>query len=144
MRLASSADAILLDLHGFTRTNEGSTFELAYLVQHTDLLRTVLLVDSTTDMRSLEYVAQFAWTNQPYNSPNAQKRRPELIALNFETLSEAATRALFGLFVTCCIAGSHLIFYSGLNQCTYKLAWNLCNYVIERGIKREESSCRKE
>ena len=87
--LASTADAILLDLRGFTRTNEGSAFELAYLVQHTDLQRTVLLVDSTTDMRSLEDVARFAWTNQPCNSPNAQKRRPELIALNFETRSKS-------------------------------------------------------
>jgi hypothetical protein len=99
MRLASTAHAILLDLRGFNRTNEGCAFELAYLVQHTTLHRSVLLVDSTTDMKSLEDVAQSAWTSLPPDSPNAQEQRPELIALNFETRSETATPALFLLLL---------------------------------------------
>jgi hypothetical protein len=99
MRLASNADAVLADLRGFSRTNEGCRFEINYLVQHVRLRRCVFLVDRTTDMPSLEDVAQSAWTALPPDSPNAQDSKPELIALNFETRSREATTALFSLLL---------------------------------------------
>ena len=97
--LASNTDAVLLDLRGFTRKNEGCVFELTYLVQHIDLRRCVMLVDQTTDMLSLQDVAQAAWAALPLASPNAQEPTPEILALKLEKLSQAATRALFLLLL---------------------------------------------
>ena len=97
--LASNTDAVLLDLRGFTRKNEGCVFELTYLVQHIYLRRCVMLVDRTTEMSSLQEVAQAAWAGLPVDSPNAQEPTPEILTLKLEKLSKAATRALFLLLL---------------------------------------------
>lgn len=98
-RLASSSDAVLLDLRGFTRTNEGCVFELTYLVRHIALRHCIVLVDHTTDMSSLQDVAQAAWAGLPHDSPNAHEPKPEIQTLKLEKLSEAATSALFLLLL---------------------------------------------
>jgi hypothetical protein len=98
-RLALAADAILLDLRGFTRGHQGCTFELTFLVHHTDLHRTLLLVDSTTDMKSLEEVAHSAWRTLPLDSPNAGRPNPELMVLKLEGPSDTAIDALFSLLL---------------------------------------------
>ena len=98
-RLASRADAILLDLRGFTRMNQGCTFELTYIIHYTDLRRAVLLVDSTTDMMSLEEIAHSAWRGLPFDSPNAREQRPQLMTLKLEAPSNTATHALFSLLL---------------------------------------------
>jgi hypothetical protein len=98
-RLASDSDAILLDLRGFTRTNEGCVFELTYLVRHIALRHCVMLVDHTTDMSSLQEVAQAAWARLPVGSPNAREPTPEILTLKLEKLSQAGTRALFLLLL---------------------------------------------
>ncbi len=98
-KLASNTEAVLLDLRGFTRKNEGCVFELTYLVQHIYLRRCVMLVDRTTEMSSLQEVAQAAWAGLPVDSPNAQEPTPEILTLKLEKLSKAATRALFLLLL---------------------------------------------
>jgi hypothetical protein len=98
-RLAANSDAVLLDLRGFTRTNEGCVFELTYLVRYITLRRCIMLVDHTTDMASLQDVAQAAWAGLPLDSPNAQESTPEILTLKLEKLSQAATRALFLLLL---------------------------------------------
>lgn len=98
-RLASTADAILLDLRGFSRIHQGCTFELTYLIHHTDLRRAVLLVDSTTDMGSLTDVAHSAWASMPFDSPNAEEQKPELTALKVEAASDTAMDSLFLLLL---------------------------------------------
>jgi hypothetical protein len=98
-RLASNSDAVLLDLRGFTRTNEGCVFELTYLVRHIALRHCLMLVDRTTDMSSLQEVAQAAWASLPVDSPNAQETTPEILTLKLEKLSGVAMRALFLLLL---------------------------------------------
>jgi hypothetical protein len=98
-RLASSSDAVLLDLRGFTRTNEGCVFELTYLIRHIALRHCLMLVDCTTDMSSLQKVAQAAWASLPVDSPNAQEPTPEILTLKLEKLSGVAMRALFLLLL---------------------------------------------
>jgi hypothetical protein len=104
MRLALDADAVLVDLRGFNRANEGCTFEIHYLVRYVNLRRCVFLVDRTTDMQSLEDVAQSAWATLPAESPNAQNSEPELVLLNFEISERDATDALFSLLLRAALA----------------------------------------
>jgi hypothetical protein len=72
-RLASNSDAVLLDLREFSRTNEDCVFELTYLVRPIALRPCIMLVDHTTDMSSLQDMAQAAWAGLPLDSPNARE-----------------------------------------------------------------------
>jgi hypothetical protein len=68
--LAGAADAILMDLRGFTMDNQGCVFELECLVASAPLDRVVLLVDHTTDVGAVEAILHRAWSVMPENSPN--------------------------------------------------------------------------
>ena len=70
-RLAREADAVLMDLRGFTPTNRGCIFEIEQLIASISLHRIVLVVDGATDVASLEQTLQNAWHTMPEYSPNA-------------------------------------------------------------------------
>jgi hypothetical protein len=80
-RLARKADAVLMDLRGFTPTNRGYIFEITQLIASVSLHRIMLLVDGSTDMPFLEQTLQGAWRVMPGNSPNAVagKHRPHVL-----------------------------------------------------------------
>ena len=78
IRLARSADAILLDLRGFTRQHNGLIFEVRELIHSVDLRRVVLVVDSTTDDGLLRETALRAWSEVPPGSVNATSASPSL------------------------------------------------------------------
>jgi len=105
-KLALSTDAVLLDLRGFTRNNEGCVFELTYVVQHVALRHCVMLVDQTTDIECLRDVAQSAWATIPLGCPNAQERTPEIFTLKLETMSRATRRALLFLLLRASSTGA--------------------------------------
>jgi hypothetical protein len=52
-RLASGADAILVDVRGYTAANFGTAFELATLDELRALERTLLVVDDSTPIQSV-------------------------------------------------------------------------------------------
>jgi hypothetical protein len=70
-RLARDADAVLMDLRGFTPANRGCIFEIEQLIASVALDRIVLLVDDSTDVPFLEQTLQGAWRAMPGDSPNA-------------------------------------------------------------------------
>jgi hypothetical protein len=70
-RLAHKADAVLMDLRGFTSKNRGCIFEIEQLITSVPLQRIVLLVDRSTDVPFLEQILQRAWRTIPTDSPNA-------------------------------------------------------------------------
>ena len=80
-RLAREADAVLMDLRGFTPANQGCIFEIKQLIASVALSRIVLLVDSSTDMPFLEQTLQGAWRALPGDSPNAVAGRHRLHVL---------------------------------------------------------------
>ena len=53
-QLARGADAILMDLRGFGRSNKGCEFELGVLMSEVALSKTLFLVDDTTDLALLQ------------------------------------------------------------------------------------------
>lgn len=107
--LAEGADAVLMDVRGFTIANEGCVFELRELVHRVPLRHIVLLADETTDMEALGQVSHTAWLETPAGSPNAGTATPELRVLRstgrratdgqalVSVLFEAAADARIGL-----------------------------------------------
>jgi hypothetical protein len=69
--LIGEADAVLMDLRGFTRAHQGCVFEIEQLIASAPLRRIVLLVDASTDAPFLEQTLQRAWRAVPDGSPNA-------------------------------------------------------------------------
>jgi len=98
-RLAPEADAVLMDLRGFTGRNQGCIFELTWLVQQVLLSRIVLLTDQTTDHEVMEQVVTKAWADLPCTSPNAVDRKPVITVLNAIRRSNDNRRALFTLLL---------------------------------------------
>ncbi|MES1264995.1 MAG: hypothetical protein ABUU24_05000, partial [Variovorax sp.] len=100
IRLAQDADAVLMDLRGFTSDKRSCAWELAYLVKHTPLRQILLLVDDNTEQQALvEREAQAAWTHLPLDSPNTSDQEPELKYLSYDRKSEADGHKLFRLLL---------------------------------------------
>ena len=97
--MAPKADAVLMDLRGFTKKNQGCVFELTWVVQQIQLSRIILLIDATSDYQALEEIAQAAWTNLRSDSPNAGYLEPVLTILNTPLQSKDSRRALFMLLL---------------------------------------------
>jgi len=94
--LARAADALLMDLRGFTRANQGCIFEIEHLVTEVPLHRVVLLVDSSTDVPFLEHILRRAWSVLPHDSPNARAGQHSLRMLQASS-SGRALEVLMGL-----------------------------------------------
>ncbi len=77
--LATRADAVLMDLRGFSPDNQGCIFELQELANRVPLERVVLLVDRTTDVPFLQDVLRSAGEHMASNSPNRLATRLQVL-----------------------------------------------------------------
>ncbi len=100
VQLAENADAVLMDVRGFTADKKGCAWELAHLVQRTALRRIILLADRHTNLTALEQVARAAWMNLPAESPNTDALESGLRVLTFARRPEADSRTLFELLLS--------------------------------------------
>lgn len=89
-QLASTSDAVLMDLRSFAPTNQGCRYEIGRLLDSVDLRRVVLLVDKTTDESHLLSTLQALWQQLAAASPN---RRPG-VALRLMRIDEPSPAAL--------------------------------------------------
>lgn len=69
-RLTQCSDAVLMDLRGFTRANQGVIYELHELVNVVPLSKVVLITDATTDHECLRDSLGSAWNAMAADSPN--------------------------------------------------------------------------
>ncbi len=78
VRLAAGADVVLMDLRGFSPSNQGCLFELRHLVDSVDLARVVFLFDDNTDRTFLMRTLHDAWQAHdrrlPLSSPAPEAR----------------------------------------------------------------------
>jgi hypothetical protein len=74
--LATAADAVLMDVRGFSSSNQGCIFELQQLLDSVPLPRVVFLIDAYTDRAFLERVLQEAWQHRRADSPNRRGTEP--------------------------------------------------------------------
>ena len=66
----SSADAVLMDLRGYSEQNKGCETEVNYLFDTTPINRIVFLVDGHTDTQAVEQLVHAAWKRLHKSSPN--------------------------------------------------------------------------
>ena len=96
-RLAHKADAVLMDLRGFTSKNRGCTFEIEQLIASVPLQRIVLLVDHSTDILFLEQILQRAWRTISTDSPNAIAGEHRVRILEASSSHRDTLNAVLGL-----------------------------------------------
>lgn len=82
-RLDKIADAVLMDVRGFTSDNRGVVWELETLFEDVDLRRIVLLTDSSTNRKDLETVLEGR----------------KVAKLDFERHTDEERRAIFDLLL---------------------------------------------
>jgi hypothetical protein len=92
-RLAQDADAVFMDLRGFTASNSGCIFEIRLLVHVIALDRVVLLIDEATDMALLKCTPQDAWQTLPLHSPNSTVAMPIISLLRASASCRQTVRA---------------------------------------------------
>jgi hypothetical protein len=68
--LAQRANAVLMDLRGFSASNQGCQYELQQILEHVPVGRCLLTVDGTTDWPFLEATLHRLWAGISRNSPN--------------------------------------------------------------------------
>lgn len=61
---------VLMDLRGFTQSNQGCAFEIGELLRSVPLERVVFAVDGSTDHDYLNWVVQQVWSTLTADSPN--------------------------------------------------------------------------
>jgi hypothetical protein len=93
-RLVGVSDAVLMDLRGFSRANQGAAFELRELINLTPLSRVVLVVDDTTDLALVRELIHQAWAALPDSSPNRGVQPARLLACRISRVDASAARFL--------------------------------------------------
>jgi hypothetical protein len=92
--LMSKASFVVMDLRGFGPQRRGCVFELQTLLDTVEVSKLVLLVDATSDRKSLEQVLQERWRLLAVNSPNLASERAELVLYDVSGRQSRAVRAL--------------------------------------------------
>jgi hypothetical protein len=105
-RLASSTNAVCMDLRGFSQHNLGCAFELGVLVRSVPLRHILLLVDATTDMHALASTLQTAWCNSSAGGANDGVAQPTIRALAVQGWSATQREILESWLVVTVAAGS--------------------------------------
>ncbi len=76
--IAGIVDAVLIDLRGFTSQNQGTAFEISFVVNNFPIENVVGLADQSTEIDAVEEVLKDAWQHMVTTSPNAGGGRREL------------------------------------------------------------------
>lgn len=88
--LLERSDAVLMDLRGFTPSNEGCVAELGELVNLVPVNRLVITANENTDYHFLYDALYHAWARMGPDSPNRALRRPTLRILNISAIRQDA------------------------------------------------------
>lgn len=78
LRLAQAADAVLMDLRGFSPQNQGCRYELQQLLDHVPLARVVVLIDANAPRDFIEETLATLWRSSRPGSPNRNAAGAEL------------------------------------------------------------------
>jgi len=100
-RLVRDADAVLMDLRGFSPQNAGCVFEIEELINVFPIGRAVFIVDDTTDQSFLSATVKQALDKMGSTSPN--RGRLQLLLLRF---GGVAAGELHNLFTALCGAAA--------------------------------------
>jgi hypothetical protein len=76
--MLSNADAILMDLRGFTPERRGCAYEIGELIDRFPIERVLFLVHENADRESLYALIRERWAAMRESSPNCGARHPLL------------------------------------------------------------------
>jgi hypothetical protein len=96
-RLAMDADAVLMDLRGFSPANRGCIFEIEQLIAGVALDRVVLLADASTDTPFLIETVREAWRTLPDDALNADGSRHRVRIVKAGSRHRPTLQCLLGL-----------------------------------------------
>jgi hypothetical protein len=99
-RLAGTADAVLVDLRGFSVANRGIAYELRLLLSTVAARRLVLVTDATSDAAALASTLAEAWGGMADDAPIRAAPGP-LVLYDLGTQGRADRR---GLLAQLCVA----------------------------------------
>ena len=83
-RLKKDSDVVLMDLRGFSQSNQGCVFEIKELLDGMLLRHIVFVIDRTTDGRFLAQVFVDAWATVTKASPNWNDPAPRVRLYRFD------------------------------------------------------------
>jgi hypothetical protein len=83
-RLKKDSDVVLMDLRGFSQSNQGCVFEIKELLDGMLLRHIVFVIDRTTDERFLAQVLADAWAAVTEASPNWNDPAPRVRLYRFD------------------------------------------------------------
>lgn len=95
-RLAEADDLVLMDLRGFSPSNQGCCFELDQFIDRVRLSKVVLVLDRTTDVAFLRAVLDQAWSSITPGSPNVGLRPARVTAIYLTRDDRKGAHALLG------------------------------------------------
>lgn len=76
--LLNNTVAVLMDLRGFYKANQGCLFEIEELLHLVPVQRILLLVDKSTEQELLNRKIQEVWAKLPISSINANKKKSKV------------------------------------------------------------------
>ena len=95
-KLALKCDFVLMDLRDFTQNNQGCIYEISQLLELVSLERTLILINSNTNISFLKETLHELWTGVSDNSPNLQIDDPT-VRLIKESNNKISMKYLFYL-----------------------------------------------
>jgi hypothetical protein len=98
-RLATEADAVLMDLRSFSPANQGCIFELRQLLETVPLRGVVFLIDDTTDREFLERVLRDSWRGVRPDSVNRRLPTPQARLAHVSAFGASDVSALVRLLL---------------------------------------------
>ncbi len=99
--LVPRADALLMDLRGFSEQNKGCEKEISFLTDSVPLDHIVFLVDDANDLRLIEKVIFEVWEELDAESPNLTLRDPVVNLYNIGDQTVTDVRGLVDTLATC-------------------------------------------
>ena len=96
-RLVAESDAVLMDLRGFGKSNQGCIYELGRLLDEIELGRVLFVVDGTTNRADFETTLAGLWKNIAAASPNRRVAAPTVRSLAVTEPTAVEVRALLGM-----------------------------------------------
>jgi hypothetical protein len=105
-RLARDSHAVLMDLRGFSRANQGCLFEIGELLDVVPLDRIVFVVDASTDEAFLREALAQSWSSIAAESPNRDLTAPSVGLFRFSGRGEGDVASLVAT-VAAAASGTH-------------------------------------
>ena len=96
----AASDVVLMDLRGFSTSNQGCRTEMELIFDSFPVSKIVFLVDTDSDMRGVEAAIRERWESMSKDSPNLSLREPTVKIYQSKDQSANDVKALINVLVS--------------------------------------------